>query len=144
MKTCTFFGHRDCPDSVYPLLRNTIINLIENNNVLNFYVGNHGNFDSLVIKIFKELLPVYPNIKFFVVLAYMPSTRNLYSEFILRNSIFPEGIETIPKRFAISHRNRWLVNNSDILVTYVTHSSGGAAQFSALAEKKHKQIINLS
>ncbi len=144
MKACTFFGHRDCPDSIYPRLRHTIINLIENNNVTMFYVGTHGNFDALTTKIFKELLPLYPHIKLYIVLAYIPTNKNEFDSFIHKNSIFPEGIETAPKRLAISYRNKWLVLNSDIVVTYITHSWGGAAQFSALAKRKNKEIINLA
>lgn len=39
-RTCTFFGHHDCPDSVKPKLKNEIIDLIEERNVECFYVGN--------------------------------------------------------------------------------------------------------
>ena len=48
MATCTFFGHRDCPETIKPKLRSTIIDLIENHNVDMFYVGNQGRFDAIV------------------------------------------------------------------------------------------------
>lgn len=60
------------------------------------------------------------------------------------NSMLPEGIETVPKRFAISWRNKWMLNQSDYVITYVTHSWGGAAQFAEMAEKQHKRVINLA
>jgi hypothetical protein len=60
------------------------------------------------------------------------------------DTVFPEGLEKIPPRFAISKRNRWMIEHSDYVVTYVRHSFGGAAQFKALAEKKGKKAIELA
>ena len=34
--TCTFFGHRDCDESIYKSLKNTILELIQNENVTRF------------------------------------------------------------------------------------------------------------
>ena len=39
MSVCTFFGHRDCPSSIKPKLREVLIDLIENHAVDMFYVG---------------------------------------------------------------------------------------------------------
>lgn len=144
MKTCTFFGHRDCPDSVYPILFNTIVDLIKNGNVSRFFVGDHGNFDTLTIRIFKELIPLYPEIKFFVVLAYIPTNKGQLNTFISENSLIPDNIETVPKKFAIVYRNKWLIQHSDIVITYITHPFGGTSQFAELAKRKNKEIINLA
>ena len=56
----------------------------------------------------------------------------------------PEGIETVPRRFAINYRNKWMLNNSDIVVTYVTRNFGGAWEFKQMADKQSKDIIELS
>ena len=48
-KACTFFGHRDCPETIQPKIRTAVIDLIENHGVTMFYVGNQGNFDRLVV-----------------------------------------------------------------------------------------------
>ena len=61
----------------------------------------------------------------------------------LTNTIYPEGLETVPKRFAISWRNKWMIQESDVVVTYITHSWGGAAQFADLAKRKKKRVINI-
>ncbi len=55
-----------------------------------------------------------------------------------------KGIETVPKRFAISWRNKWMIEQSDVVVTYVTHGFGGAWQFKALAQRQGKTVIELS
>lgn len=137
---CTFFGHKDTPKEIEPTLRSTLIDLIENKNVNVFYVGNNGNFDTMVRRQLEDLSQIYP-ITYSVVLAYHPTEKNKYDN--LTNTIYPEGLETIPKRFAISWRNKWMIDHSDIVVTYVTHSFGGAAKFKEMAERLKKTVIKL-
>ena len=138
---CTFFGHKDTPKEIEPTLRSTLIDLIENKNVTVFYVGNNGNFDTMVRRQLEDLSHTFP-ITYSVVLAYLPTEKNKYDN--LTNTIYPEGLETVPKRFAISWRNKWMVQQSDIVIGYITHSWGGAAQFVKYAKNRGKEIINLT
>jgi len=139
--TATFFGHKDTPKEIEPTLRSTLIDLIKNKNVNVFYVGNNGNFDTMVRRQLEDLSQTYP-ITYSVVLAYLPTEKNKYDN--LTNTIYPEGLETVPKRFAISWRNKWMIQQSDIIVTYVVHNFGGAAQFKEMAMKKKKNVVELS
>lgn len=138
---CTFFGHKNTPKEIEPTLRSTLIDLIENKNVTVFYVGDNGNFDTMVRHQLEDLSPIYP-ITYCVVLAYLPTEKNKYEN--LTNTIYPEGLETIPKRFAISRRNKWMIQQSDVVVTYVTHNFGGAAQFKEMAIKHRKKVFELA
>ena len=137
-QTVTFFGHRDTPKETEPALRLTLIDLIENKNATVFYVGNHGNFDDMVRRQLEDLSKTYP-IKYYVVLAYMPGKNGEPDE----HSIPPEGIETVPRRFTINYRNKWMLTKSDIVVTYVTRPFGGAWEFKKMAERQSKIIIFL-
>lgn len=139
--TVTFFGHKDTPKNIEPTLQTTLVDLIENHDATEFYVGNNGNFDTMVRRQLEALSQTYP-ITYSVVLAYIPTKKSEYDSFT--NTLLPEGIEATPKRFAISYRNKWMVEQSDVVVTYVTHSFGGAAQFKALAERQGKTVIELS
>ena len=139
--TVTFFGHKDTPKNIEPTLRATLVDLIENHGADVFYVGNNGAFDTMVSRQLEALSHTYP-ITYSVVLAYLPTKKSDYDDYT--NTLLPEGIETAPKRFAISYRNKWMIQQSDAVVTYVTHSFGGAAQFKALAEKQGKIVIELS
>ena len=141
---CTFFGHHDCPSTIKPKLRDVLIDLIENQSVNMFYVGNQGHFDSMVRAILRELQTAYPQIGYAVVLAYLPEKQiEGYIE-DYADSMLPEGIERVPRRFAIVWRNKWMLRRSDYVVTYITHSWGGAAQFAAMAERQKKTVINLA
>jgi hypothetical protein len=141
--TCTFFGHRYVQKEIEPILRSTLIDLIENHGAELFYVGNQGGFDAMVTRVLRELSDRYP-IRAYTVLAYLPTSESSVSENLLP-TVLPEGIETVPRRFAISFRNRWMIMQSDFVVTQVTnHFASGAAQFKSLAEKQGKTVINLS
>ena len=54
MVACTFFGHRDCPESIKPKLRKVLVDIITNHGVDMFYVGHQGQFDAYVHSELKE------------------------------------------------------------------------------------------
>ncbi len=136
---CAFFGHRDAPFEIRDKLKKTIKSLIEERDVTEFYVGNNGNFDRMALSVLKELSEMYPQISYYVVYAYFPEKGG--EDFV--HTIYPEGIETVPKRFAIDYRNRWIVGRADIVVAYVRRSFGGAAKFVDMAKRQEKDVINL-
>lgn len=139
--TCTFFGHRDTPLIVKPLLRQVLIDLIEQHGVTQFYVGNQGSFDAMAYCLLAELAQTYP-IHYDVVLAYLPKENAPSVDGA--HTILPDGFETVPPRFAIDHRNRWMIDQSDFAVTYVRSPFGGAAKFKALAERKGKTVVEIT
>ncbi len=142
MLSCTFFGHRDTDEEVILDLRNIITDLIENKNVRKFYVGNHGKFDYMVKCILSEFEEKY-KISYSVVLAYIPQKADfLNSE--TKNTLIPEGLESVPKKFAIDWVNRWMLKQSEYVVVYVKYITGGAAKFKEIAEKQNKIVLNLA
>ena len=140
---CAFFGHRQIDEEIEPLLERTIVSLIENNKVDRFLVGHNGAFDSTVRSTLKRLSCVYPNIKYFVVLAYRPIEKNKTPYFDFSDTIYPDVLATVPVRYAIDKRNRWMIDKSDYVISFVKYH-GGAAKFTSLAEKKGKTVINLA
>ena len=135
---CTFFGHRDASDSLAEKLRKTLIELLKTGNVDVFYIGNSGNFDKLASRVLSELSSEY-SFTCRNVLAYLPEYETTYNF----DTIYPEGLENVPKRFAISYRNKWMIEQSDIVVTYVRRNYGGAHQFKELAKKKGNKVIEI-
>ena len=142
MATCTFFGHRECPDSIKIQLRAVLIDLLTNHDIDMFYVGNQGRFDAIVRGILLELKIEYQQINYAVVLAYMPGKQTEYDDF--PDTMIPEGIESVHPRYAISWRNNWMLRQSDYVITYITHSWGGAAQYAAKAARQGKSVVNLA
>ena len=138
---CTFFGHRDTPDSIAPLIKELLVFLIEKRGISEFLVGNHGNFDSMVYRQLAVLADIYP-ISYNVVYAYMPTKRNSIPD-CASHSILPDNTEKTPARFAICHRNKWMLRQADIVVVYVAYPSSGAARFKEEALTQHKEVINI-
>lgn len=139
--TCCFFGHKDTPQSIAEKLEKTIEDLIEDGADI-FYVGNNGSFDRMVYGILKKLHKKYPHIRYNIVLAYMP--REIKdSDINYNDTIYPDGLETVPPKFAIYHRNLWMIEQADTVITYIEHLWGGAARFYKIAAKKGKRTINL-
>ncbi len=136
----SFFGHKDTPSTIKPLLEQTVQRLIEENEEITFLVGTHGAFDFMVRRVLKEAATHYPRISCYIVLSYLPVNNEQYE----LPTLFPESIEFAPKRFAISFGNDYMVNECDAVVCYIWHGWGGAAQFVTKAEKKGKTIINLA
>ena len=127
MAVCTFLGHRDCPETIKPKLREVLIDLITNHDVDMFYVVHQGQFDAMVRGALRELIKEYPQTHYAVVLAYMPGKRNEYDDY--SDTMLPEGIKSVHPHYAISWRNNWMLQQADYVVTYITHSWGRAYRF---------------
>ncbi|MCB6570549.1 hypothetical protein LI142_13675 [Eubacterium limosum] len=143
MKTCTFCGHHDAPDSIRTMLLSTIEKMIVENKVDTFYVGNHGSFDSMALFSLREMRKEYPQISYYVVLAYLPEKKEEFPLYTDNETILPDGIENYPKRFAITYRNKWMVEQSEYLIAYVKNSFGGASKTLEYATKRHLNIIEI-
>ncbi|MDO4200367.1 MAG: SLOG family protein [Clostridia bacterium] len=145
-KICTFAGHREIYDidSIKAKLKNEIINLIENHGVTTFYNGGKGKFDWLCAECVKELKSDYPFIKSYLILAYIPTDKNKsdinrYDDF--DDTIYP-NLETIPPKYAIIKRNKWMIDRADFLITYI-HNEWGGAYKTLVYARKHKNIVVL-
>ena len=140
-KTCCFFGHREVTHNIREKLTAIIERLITEEGVTEFYVGNQGQFDSTVYSVLKELKANYPHIRYTVVLAYIPDKyiKEVYGE----DTLFPDGLESVPKKYAISKRNVWMIHQSGFVVCYVYKITGGAAKFREKAEKRGLRIIDV-
>lgn len=102
-----------------------------------FYLGGYGAFDGLAASVLREQKKRYPQIELVLVLAYLNDRRDTSS---YDRTVYPP-LETVPRRFAISHRNRWMVEVSDVVVAYVLHNWGGAATTLRYAKQKKKKIL---
>ena len=100
-----------------------------------FYAGRQGQFDAYLHSELKE----YPQINYAVVLAYMLGKKTEYDDYSA--TMLPEGIESVHPHYAISWRNNWMLKHADYVVTYITHSWGGAAQCAGKAIRNNKRVI---
>lgn len=139
MRVVTFCGHRDFygDDAVMRWLRDTVEKLIRRG-ADDFLLGGCGGFDQCAASVVWELKKQYPAIRSTLVLPYLDRKVDATK---YDATLYP-SLEKVPRRFAISKRNEYMVNEADIVVAYVTHDWGGAATTLAYAKRKKKEIIN--
>ena len=137
--TCTFFGHSGCYDLDAVMLQDAMEQLI-GKGISTFYVGNHGLFDRMVLRCLTNLKETHPHISYSVVLAYFPKEKSSNDTY---PTLYPEGQETVPPKFAIEKRNKWMIERSQYCLCYVNHTWGGAYRFAKRAKKRGLVVINL-
>lgn len=134
----TFCGHKEVLDSkcVEAWLRKVCSELICHG-AKEFLLGGYGRFDFLCAEVLRDLKKQHPHIRLILVLPYLNSSilTDGYDE-----TVYPP-LESVPKRFAISRRNEWMVCESDAVVAYVIRGFGGAAKTLDYARRKKKQIM---
>lgn len=143
MAECTFFGNRNTPNDILPKLYETLIDLVENKHVNFFMVGDEGNFDRLVLKCLKMLKLDYPEISFYIVLAYSPFSERYRTEDYEKYAVYPEIVGRACPRYAIDIRNRYMIREAQYVVTYVRDITGGARKFKDLSLKHKRNVIEL-
>lgn len=138
---CTFFGHRDVPDGLKDILKETVLELIEKKDVNLFYVGNRGRYDFLVQQVLNETVSMRSDVEYFIVLTSL-NEKPMLGEFA--PTIFPDKMEKALPKFAIFKRNEWMIQSSDTVIAYVRYSSSNAFKWMQRAEKKGLEVINLA
>jgi len=141
---CSFFGHRNVSESIRAGLYAEIERHITEEKADTFYVGGYGRFDGMAAVILHEIKEKYPHISVYRILAYMPTNADRETYGKQHPTLYPEGLELVPRKFAIAHRNRWIVQQSDHVIGYVKSSYGGAYEALKYARQQHKNITNLA
>ena len=137
----TFCGHGDetYSDEIRKKLNDTIEELIIQG-AEEFLLGGYGKFDRMAATAVKAQKKKYPHIKSVLVVPYINRS---FDKELYDYSEYPP-LENTPKRFTILKRNEYMVNRSDIVIAYVSHSWGGAAKTFDYALRKKKKMINLA
>lgn len=136
----SFFGHRNfVNDKSYEKTIFNIFNKIKNNEHIEILLGGYGNFDRFALGCARQLKLLKNDITITQVIPY-PNAKGEEGY----DTIFYPSLESVPPKFAIAHRNRKMVDKSDIIIAYITHSFGGAYKAVKYAKAKEKTIINIA
>lgn len=116
MPTCFFLGSRHANSSLSPLLDEAIERHIVECGVTEFVVGHYGNFDQLAAGALRRAKARHPEIRLRLLTPYPPFERPVEVPPGFDDTYYPEGLETVPKRYAIVHADRALVRASQYLI----------------------------
>ena len=144
--TVSFFGHRKLYDlaRIDNLLVPMLKEIIRTKTYVEFLVGRNGEFDEYVASVIKQVQNEFgkDNNDMTLVLPYMVADIVYYEKYY-DNIIIPDSVKGVHPKSAITLRNRWIVEQSDLIIVNVEHCKGGAYTAMKYAEKKSKKIINL-
>ena len=141
----TFCGHSDFIPSEHH--EKMILNFLEEkigDQSAELYLGGYGNFDRFSLLCGKKFQSLHPDTKLVFISPYMPidleknKLKQIEADY---DEIIYPSLENVPKRVAISRRNRWMAEQADYVVAYVIRSFGGAYQTLQHAKKSHKEIF---
>lgn len=130
-KICVFIGHRDAQPAVWEKLLATVEFTINELGVTEFYVGGYGRFDSIAAAAVRSAQRLHPEIRLYLIYAYLPVHKDDSMSERYDATLFPEGLESSPRRFAISKRNRWMVDRASVIIAYFLGDAKYHKQFLA-------------
>ena len=138
-KTCYFIGHRDTPVGILLRLEASVERHITEYGVTDFVVGKYGNFDHLAAQAVRAAKQRHPEIRLTLLLAYYNPTQSVDLPSGFDDSLYPDGLEFIPKRAAIVRANQYMIQHSDYLIAYDKGNIGNTRELVKHARHREKQ-----
>ena len=161
-KTCAFLGNdydkipgmkcEHCtPPGLKAQIREQAVNLIENEDVDTFLVGEKGGYEIDAYDVILDLQKEYPHIRIYLVISQMTDLHEMgvrdgaqvierrgFDDFIL-----PPKCELGYKKLCIVYRNRYIIENTDFIIAYNKYE-GRAYEFCQSAIAKGVKVIELA
>lgn len=120
--------------------------MIENKGVTTFYVGNHGRFDALSAGAVRAVKRSHKAVRLVLVVPKMNGSieknKDYYSA-MYDEILIPAESDAAHYKAMITVRNRWMVDNSDYIITYIRKEHGGAYNTYKYSQTKRIKIIRL-
>jgi len=138
MPSCFFIGHRNAPETLHPLLDAAIERHINDYGVTEFIVGHYGHFDDMAAGAVRRAKQRHPEVTLTLLLPYYPFNHDTSG---YDRTYYPEGMETVPKPFAIVRANEAVIKSSEYLICYNTGRIGKTRDFVALAYRREQKDL---
>lgn len=145
--TVSMFGHREIDNlnlldkRLFPLIKE----IMKENTYVSFLLGRNGEFDEYTASIIKRAQKEIGKEKSEITLVLPYEVANLeYYERYYDSIIIPENLHSVHPKVAITLRNRWMIEHSDVVIVYVERDMGGAYTAMKYAKQLNKRIININ
>ena len=133
MSTCFFIGHRDAPETLRPLLAEAVDRHSTRYSVTEFVVGHYGHYDAMAAGAVREAKKRRPEVTLTLLLPYYPPAFDTSG---YDRTLYPAGMERVPKPFAILRANEYMLRSSDYLICYDRGEIGKTRDFTELARRR--------
>ncbi len=142
----SLFGHRYIDDArdLEERLEAVLSGIFESHGYVEIFIGRNGDFDVIAASLIKNLKKRYSDNEIVLVLTLPYTVKDIeYYEKYYDEIIIPHEIEIVHHKKAITARNEWMVDHSDVVIGYVERLTGGAYNALRYAEKNGKMTLNL-
>lgn len=141
------FGHRylDSLRIIEDRLTPIIKDLIWKKQFVEFYIGRNGEFDEFAASVIKRVRKDVDlsNTALILVLPYNSAKIEDYEKYYDEITI-PDVLWKMHPKGAIKAKNRWMVEQADLVIGYVEREEGGAYTALKYAKQLEKEIINIA
>jgi len=146
MKTVFLFGNRECPRYLWMEIyaeTEVLIKTYGQENI-RFIVGHRGGFDECATVALAMVKSKYPQIKILKLIAYYNPTKKLCTLEEIDGTYYPEGLETVPKPYAIVKANNIVVDSCDAVICFVQREGSNTYKLLRRAKRKNIPVVNLA
>ena len=143
---CCGFGHRNSQFNFIDELQIIIKQLILTDNINVFLTGGMGEFDSQFATAVRLCKIYNKDVKLILVKPYFSNELNVnkeYYEYYYDDIFIPEELADSHYKAAITKRNRWMIDQSQIILSGVYRDFGGAYETIKYAQKTDKRVITI-
>ena len=144
MKTCFLFGHRDAPDGLRSCIEAAVEYHYRELGINQFIIGAYGNFDRMAAGAVKAVKQRHSDICLSLLLPYHPAERPVEIPPGFVSTLYPEGMESVPRKFAIVRANQYMVKNADTVICYVKHFGNTRALLEQAQKRSDLYVQNLA
>ncbi|MBR5140552.1 MAG: hypothetical protein IKV16_05800 [Clostridia bacterium] len=145
--TVSLFGHREIPNlmelesKLFPIIRD----LLRTEEYISFIIGRSGEFDEYAASIIKRAQKETgrANSDLTLVLPYSVADFEFYENYY-DGIIIPENLSDAHYKAKITLKNRWMIENSNLVIVFVDHNSGGTYHAMKYGKRLNKRIINIA
>ena len=149
--TVALFGHRQLSywHPVEQKLKEIITELLFQKEYIDFLVGRNGDFDQMASSVIRTLKQTFrdDNSSLSLILPYVTAEyrchRNSF-ELYYDEIMICEDSATCHFKKAIELRNRYMIDQADLVPVFVERNYGGAYQALCYAKKRNKKVINIA
>lgn len=138
---CFFIGHRDAPQSVLPQLESAIQRHIVDYGVTEFVVGQYGAFDRLAVQAVRKIKEEFPTVKLTILLPFHPSERGAKTPEGCDGTLYPPGLENVPKRFSIVRANQYMIRHCNYLIAYAWQAGSNSLRLTEQAKRRRDLVV---
>ena len=144
-KACCAFGHREVFENISKAVSSAVRTAAEQGCEI-FYTSAMGKFDEMFSSEVRALKKDYPNIKLICVMPYMTNEINTQGDYLYTlydDILIPTELADVHYKAAITKRNQWIIQRSDLVIVYTKRNYGGAYNAKRYAERMNKEIITI-